>query len=405
VPLGVALLSGPARAEVSFEAKAYGFLNIQLEAAWANGGATPYRTTGRVSDGNSRIGFTGSMALGEKTRVIVQIEAGLSNFEQGGLNDQGQVGPISSRNTFLAISDDRFGVLRVGNNDSAYRTLIGSAGEFGGNLGLTRLGLDLWNNTSAQLSGNPTSVFSRGEARYTNSVHYQTPSWQGFQLAGSYSFDELNFNGGKRDRFALAAVYRWGGLTVGVGLDYQLNTGVDADKLQQGLGLQVAPLNDVATYFYKALASYRFPTGTFIAAGLERSNYGYSELQLPSVGDPYTGLRTGVVSQFSALFSAAQEIGDSFTVMVSFGRLGNLDSAAHGSGADFAALQFSGGVKYAFNQHFAAYAYYTYIQNGAQQQVNFGQSPLYTNNTGTTAAFLAPGNGPNAAGLGAIARF
>ena len=267
------------------------------------------------------------------------------------------------------------------------------------------LGLDLWNNTSAQMSGNPWSVFGRGEARYKNSVHYTSPDWWGFKVAGSYSFDELVPAGGRRDRFALGLAYRFGELRVGAGFDYQRNTGVDVANMQLGFGLHTFAENNVATYFYKVLVSYKLPTRTFVGVGLERSNYGYAQFIAPTTSNPYSSLVTGTMSQFSFMASAAQEIGDHFVLMASFGRLGNLDGSINGSGADFAAYQLSVGAKYSFNDVFAAYVYYTLIKNGAQQDVNFGQSPVFTNNVGTTAAFMAPGNGPNALGLGVIARF
>lgn len=405
VPAALALVPSAARADIPIEAKVYGFLNAQLEAVWANGGATPYRTTGRVSDGNSRIGFKGAIALGERTKVLWQIEAGLNNFEQGGANDLGILGTIVSRNTFVGVEDERIGRLVIGNNESAYRSLVGSAGELGGNLGLTKLGLDLWNNTSAQMSGNPWSIFSRGEARYKNSVHYTSADWAGFRVAGSYSFDELVPAGGRRDRFSLGVAYTLGELRIGAGFDYQRNTGVNVANLELGLGLHTHAENHVATFFYKAVVSYKLPSRTYLGVGVERSNYGYVQFIPPTPSSPSVSEATGVMSQFSVMASAAQEIGDHFALMVSFGRLGSLAGSINGLGADFAALQLSVGAKYSFNDVFAAYLFYTLIQNAAQQDINFGQSPVYTNNMGTATAYLAPGNGPNAVGLGVIARF
>ena len=184
-----ASLPGAARAEFPGTAKFYGFVNAEVERVWARGGATPYDPRFRVTDGNSRLGFSGTIDVTEQTRALWQIEAGLNSFEQGGTNDKGVLGAISSRNTFVGIADDRFGTLRVGYVDSVYRSLVGSGSELGGNLGLTSFGLDLWNNTSGQLSGNPWSVFSRGEARLKNSVHYLSPDWI-VRAGASYGIDE-----------------------------------------------------------------------------------------------------------------------------------------------------------------------------------------------------------------------
>ena len=51
------------------------------------------------------------------------------------------------------------------------------------------------------------------------------------------------------------------------------------------------------------------------------------------------------------------------------------------------------------------YVYFTRINNKSQQNVNLGQSPLHSNNSGQDDAFLAPGNSPRAVGFGFIARF
>src|SRR5262249_61196258 len=102
---------------------------------------------------------------------------------------------IVSRNSYVGFENDCAGRVVVGNNDSAYRRLIGSGGDMGGNLGLTVLGLDLWNNTSAQISSTTKSIFGRGEDRYHNSVHYVSPPWHllhtthAIPLPGSYRFD------------------------------------------------------------------------------------------------------------------------------------------------------------------------------------------------------------------------
>ena len=396
-------------ANVDVEATIYGFLNAQVEHVWAQGGSTPYEPRNRVTDGGSRLGFSGNIELGSNTSAIWQIEGSLNGFEQGGVSDQGTPAIIVSRNTFVGVEDERFGRLIAGNNDSAYRSLIGSGGEMGGNLGLSSLGLDLWNNTSAQLTGGPNSIFSRGEARYQNSVHYRSPDWvlpdepSHIQLAASYSFDEVLTNGRHRDRFAVAALYRFDQFKIGFGVDYQANTGVNVDNLQQGLGMHTDGEDGVATYFYKAVASYFFPTQTYLGLGFERSNYGYLLFVPPSDSNFYARVTTGTVRQNGAMASVAQVIGP-VTIMASGGALFKASHPVLGGSSQFQATQYSLGAKYAFNERFGAYVYATAIRNQAQQDVNLGQ-PLYSNNFGTSSAYLALGDSPRAFGIGAIARF
>jgi hypothetical protein len=75
-----------------------------------------------------------------------------------------------------------------------------------------------------------------------------------------------------------------------------------------------------------------------------------------------------------------------------------------GSGDDYQATQFSVGAKYAFGRPFMVYVYFSRVENKPQQNINLGV-PIYSNNLGTSEAFLAPGNSPMAGGIGMIARF
>ena len=47
------------------------------------------------------------------------------------------------------------------------------------------------------MAGGFNSIFSRGEARYKNSIHYLSPDLFGVRIAGSYGMDETLANGGR----------------------------------------------------------------------------------------------------------------------------------------------------------------------------------------------------------------
>jgi predicted porin len=391
-------------AKLKIDTTIYGFLNGQLESVQATGGATPYNTRGRVSDGNSRIGFRGNIGVSDDLKGIWQLEAALNNFDQGGVNTRGESSTLSSRNSYVGIESTRFGQFVVGNNDSVYRSLIGSGGELGGNLGLTVRGLDVWNNTSAQMSGNFDSVFSRGEARYKNSAHYLSPTWYGLQVGGSYGFDENQESNSNRGRWSVAAKYTWGPLSVGVGYDRQNNTGVNTDALVEGYGFHTMDSSGVNTSFAKIVAVYKLPTHTTIGLGFEQGKYGYEDVAIPSASNFYTTTTFGSMKQNAAMISLSQEIGKA-TVMASAGKLFDLKNASFAKEGDYAANQYSIGAIYALNRYLSPYVYYTKIRNHAQQNVNLGQAPVYSNNIGKDDAFLAPGNSPRAFGIGLIARF
>jgi predicted porin len=405
----LATMSGAAMADTDLgslkvDTSIYGFLNGQLESVQATGGATPYSTRGRVSDGNSRIGFKGNIGVSDDLKGIWQIEAAMNNFDQGGVNTKGESFTLSSRNTYVGIASQRFGQLVVGNNDSAYRSLIGSGGALGGNLGLTVRGLDVWNNTSAQMSGNADSVFSRGEARYKNSVHYLSPEYYGVQVGASYGFDEDQATNTNRSRWSVAAKYTVGPLSIGAGFDRQGNTGVDTDRLVQGYGFRTASVNGAKTDFWKVVGTWALPTRTTLGLGYEQGKYGYEDVAVPTSSDFYTGSTFGSMKQNSVMGSVTQQFGRA-TIMASVARLGDLKGTTFAKPGDFGATQYSVGAIYDLNKYLSPYVYFTKIRNHAQQNVNLGQAPIYSNDIGKDDAFLAPGDSPRAFGIGLIARF
>ena len=391
-------------ANMKVDTTIYGFLNGQLESVQATGGPTPYNTRGRVSDGNSRIGFRGHIGVSDDLKGVWQIEAALNNFDQGGVNTRGESATLSSRNTYVGVESAKFGTFVVGNNDSVYRSLIGSGGELGGNLGLTVHGLDVWNNTSAQMSGNFDSVFSRGEARYKNSAHYLSPNYFGFQVGASYGFDENQESNTNRGRWSVAAKYTVGPFAIGAGYDRQTNTGVDTDALVQGFGFRTRDSSGVNTSFAKIVGTYKLPTRTTIGLGFEQGKYGYEDVAVPTAGSFYTTTTFGSMKQNAVMASLTQEIGRA-TIMASAGKLGDLKGTTFANEGDFGANQYAIGATYALNRFLTPYMYYTKIRNSAQQNVNLGQAPVYSNNIGKDDAFLAPGNSPRAFGIGLIARF
>ena len=385
--------------------KPYGFINAELESVQASGGTTPYQQRGRVTDGNSRLGVLMSFAVDAELKAVLQIEASLNSFDQGGVSDTGSTSTLTSRNSYVGLEHVRFGKFLVGNYDSAYRSLVGSGGELGGNLGLSVQGLDLWNNTSAQLTGNNYSVFSRGEARLKNSVHYFSPEWKGLQAAVSYGLDEARSGGLNRGRASLGVKYRIGALQVGVGFDQQSSTGVDVARGEQGWGFRLAGQDGASARYTKLVASYQLPTKTYIGAGIEQARYGFQQFVPPAPGSIYPQLLNGSMKQTGLMGSVAQPIGEHATVMLSAGRIGRLSNAAVGSPDDYKATQISLGAKYKINDLLTTYVYGTRIRNHAQQSVNLGQAPLFSANLGSPDAYLSPGDSPRAFGIGLIASF
>jgi len=382
----------------------YGFINGQIESVEAKGGATPYERRGRISDGNSRIGFTGNVEVNSDIKGIWQIEGGLNNFEQAGTNDNGQTATLESRNTFVGLQSEKFGRFVIGNSDSVYRSLVGSGSALGGNMGMTVHGVDVFNNTSAQLTGNQDSIFSRGESRMKNSAHYLSPELFGFQAGASYGFDEARASRSDRSRYSLALKYQYEGLAIGVAYDRQNNTGIDSTMLQRGYGVTLNAQEGLSTSYAKAVISYTLPTKTTVGFGYERSSLGNSQFINPSVGSIYTGNRDKTLKQDAVILTLAQDYGDA-SFLFGYGKLNGLKGINSFAEDDFQSKQLSLAATYKLNKFLTPYIYLTRINNNAQASTNLGQSSLRSNNLGTSTAFFAPGNCPRAIGVGLLARF
>ncbi|MCW3479036.1 porin [Neisseriaceae bacterium JH1-16] len=364
--LAVAAIGLPVAAQA--DATIYGFISGGVESAKATGnGSAEYKSTTRVVDNNSRIGFKGNEDLGNGLKAIWQVESSLRNFEQGGTNDKGQNAVLATRNTFVGLQDSRWGTFQLGNYDSAYKRL-------------TDVGLNVLGDTVADQTGGNGVVYSRRYARLANSVHYTSPVWSGVQLGVSYGLDEIRptaSNGTRQndDRLDLAASYTIGGLQLGIGYDREgdkLNATSSADAQQHVDG-------------YKLAASYLFASSrTLIGAGFERvkiRNNGSSDTR-----------------QNDWLIALSQPLIGALTLKAGYAMLGKLDGA--GSPDDFKAKQWLAGVTYDLSKRTQLYAYGTRIHNNSQQNANFPNNPVFSSGMGTSAAALAKGDNPQAIGIG-----
>lgn len=361
-------ISGAAHADVTI----YGFLNGAIDSAKATGNGTPaneVKSTTRVEDGNSRIGFKGDEDLGNGLKAIWQVENSLRNFEQGGVNDKGQSATFATRNTFVGLQSSQWGTFNLGYYDSAYKRM-------------TDVGLNVLADTPGdQLPSSAGGVYSRRNARLTNSVSFTSSMMRGFQVGVSYGLDELRptaTNGTRQndDRLDLAASYSNGGLLIGAGYDREgdkLNSAGSADAQQSIAG-------------YKLAASYTFATGTRIGAGFERVKTNYN-------GSPDT-------TQNDWLVVLSQPITGAITLKAGYAMLGKLDGATVGSPDDYKAKQWLFGATYDLSKRTQMYAYASKINNNKLQNANFNISPVYSSGVGTDKATLGKGDDPQAIGIG-----
>ncbi|WP_280955015.1 porin [Paludibacterium denitrificans] len=233
-------------------------------------------------------------------------------------------------------------------------------------------------DTTAENNG-ASSTYSRGEARLVNSIHYFSPTWNGFKFGASYGADETraydaNLERTNRQVYSLGANYVNGGLTVAGGYNRTNDTAFGATAA-----------NGKNLTFYKLAGSYKFATGTFVGAGYEFGRFDTTTDTKLKQDD-----WTVVVGQ---TFGAA-------TVSLSYSEIGKLRNATTGSDSDYKAKQWTLGGTYALSKSTSLYGYYTKINNNKLQNANFANNPVYDTGSGSSAAVLTKGNDPQAIGVG-----
>ncbi|WP_028536611.1 porin [Paludibacterium yongneupense] len=369
--LAAALASAFASTVAMADVTIYGFLSSGIESVKATGNGTAANEVSsrtRISDYNSRIGFKGNEDLGNGLKSIWQIESSLKNFENGGSNDKGETATFATRNTFVGLTSDSFGTVQLGYYDSAYKRL-------------TNVGTNVMNDTTAD-TNDKAAVVTRGDARLKNSVHYTTPTWNGFQAGASWGADETRTNGRNAQRYSLAGNYTNGGLIVGLGYDRQGDTTNVSSTTGEAIGSGVS---GVHTAYTKLAAGYKFAFGTYLGAQFERATYGQAS------GSDMT--------QNDWTVAVTQDIGAA-TIKLSYNKLGNLSNSAAGtSPSDFDAKQWVLGGTYNLSKRTQLLAYYTKLTNGNLQNANFGTEGVYST-TGSSSASVGVHNTLTAFGAG-----
>ncbi|RQW25370.1 porin [Rhodobacteraceae bacterium CH30] len=330
----------------------YGFMAGSVESAKASGGDKPVASTTRVNSDNARIGFKGNEDLGNGLKAVWQVENSLDRYDVGG-TDGTRTNTWAQRNSFVGLSDATLGTVLLGQYDSAYKRL-------------TDTGQDLMVNTTAGNQG-ASQIFSRGEARYKNSISYTTPSWAGLVLGASVQADETDT--GSNDRWSLAAQYTLEGLKLGLGYDQQKNSHTDITKSNS---FQTKSALETST-FTKLSASYKI-ADTLLIGGYEWAR-----------GDAKVG---DDLKQNDWTIGVQQNIGKG-SVRLSYGALDKLKGAADGD--DYKASQWILGGTYNLSKMTQAYAYATKINNNAKQKASFQNNPLTGLNAGSDPQAIGTG--------------
>lgn len=143
-----------------------------------------------MSSNSSRLGFKASKDY-EGITALIQIEQEIDFSDSGST--------FASRDTFLGLKGD-FGLVRFGKFDTPFKQARGPANLFGDQVG------DMRNITRV---GN-----ARFDERTSNTIHYQTPTFNGMQFNAAYSLHQGdNATDGTDDQaISLSATYKSGNL-------------------------------------------------------------------------------------------------------------------------------------------------------------------------------------------------
>jgi predicted porin len=361
----------------------YGLMSVSMESVGASGGLGGNKaTTTRVTDNNSRLGFRGSEDLGNGSSAIWQVESSLRNFEQGGNTDWGSTATLATRNSFVGLASLQYGRLYAGYSDTVYKSLVGSTSEFGA-------AMDAMNGTIADSWGAGPGyyqLFSRGETRLKNSIHYISPAYSGWQGGLSYGVDESRSNGTNRTRLSLALKYANGPFKLGAGWDRQFDT---AGYEQNNAGSAAVGKH---VDFIKLLGAWQIMERTSIGAGFEHARFDAVASDTAMTQQDWT-------------VEVKQGISDRLNLQASYNRLGGLSHASSGSGDDYRATQWVLGANYALSKRTTLFAYGTRIHNAALQNTNFAFIPLTTGSNAASTVVLANGNTLHAVGIGLSTAF
>ncbi len=211
IALAVAALPMAAMADVTL----YGTIEASIENGKSlsySGGAA--KSTTRIDDTGSLIGFKGSENLGNGLKAIWQVEQALSI---DGTNVNGN-NTWATRDSFVGLTGN-FGTVRLGKLSSYLNSDMEK--------------YDAW-IYGAGVNGATVTSANTLDTRYNNSIRYDSPSLNGFKVAAQYGFDEtrttVKGNRSNKAVWSLGAGYENAGYYADIGYVSFQDTDASASK-------------------------------------------------------------------------------------------------------------------------------------------------------------------------------
>jgi predicted porin len=150
----------------------------------------------QMRSNNSAVGIKGSEDLGNGLSAFFKVE-----YQTNLANDNNGDG-WTGRDQYIGMKMERFGKLTLGTMSTAYKS-PGSKIDVAYRTSLQSRGVGLQSRLHAGKGEN-------GQGRTTSTARYDSPSWAGFSLMGTYNFDEAKEDGNDDDTYSVGAQYKGG---------------------------------------------------------------------------------------------------------------------------------------------------------------------------------------------------
>ncbi|QLG86817.1 porin [Chitinibacter bivalviorum] len=320
----------------------------------------------RLMDQTSKFGVKGDWKINDNIKAIGQLEARIYLGNSGDPLDGSKIG-FGTRNTFIGLSGEKFGTVRLGRYDNQYKLIKKNAlGAFD----------DIMNDASDPTNASNT-ILGRMGGREGDSVSYETPRLAGFAGGLSYNF-------GKVDSTNATASYKTTCVTVSNCTTTAVSSGdkINAPQFSALLNYQ-SQYFDAGVAYTKLSDAYYDLTGSKLSAKKELTGKtGGESADALSIGatGKFAGLHLSAVwertnsnangvglaldqEQDSYGIQALYNWGD-FDFQAGFAKAGDVKNNLKGVDvANTGAKQYNAGVSYKVHKQVRVIATYTKVDN------------------------------------------
>ncbi|UTH73004.1 porin [Chromobacterium sp. IIBBL 290-4] len=188
--------------------------SLRAGVSMTKNSANNYSNTFGVDDFGSRIGFKGSEDLGNGLKAIWQVENGFAM--DGVIGSSTASGTLANRQTFVGV-EGAFGKLRVGYLDDVLADTEATDNLYGPRRDGMSTNFPLYEQGD---------LFSYGDARFKNSIRYDSPDLAGFNATLQYGAGENQAAGKMKqgEQYGVRLAYQNSGFFGAIANATQLNT-------------------------------------------------------------------------------------------------------------------------------------------------------------------------------------